>query len=66
MSLEAGTKLGPREIVSALGAGGMGEIYGADSSTSRLAQVGPVSAKRAAREAMRKKRPLLLRVVHSL
>ena len=27
MSLEAGTKLGPYETVSALGAGGMGEVY---------------------------------------
>jgi eukaryotic-like serine/threonine-protein kinase len=27
MSLEAGTKLGPYEIVSPLGAGGMGEVY---------------------------------------
>src|SRR6266404_6321266 len=27
MSLAAGTKLGPYEIVSALGAGGMGEVY---------------------------------------
>jgi eukaryotic-like serine/threonine-protein kinase len=27
MALSAGTKLGPYEIVSALGAGGMGEVY---------------------------------------
>ncbi len=27
MALTAGTKLGPYEIVSALGAGGMGEVY---------------------------------------
>ena len=27
MSLSAGTRLGPYEIVSALGAGGMGEVY---------------------------------------
>ena len=27
MSLAAGTKLGPYEIVSPLGAGGMGEVY---------------------------------------
>ena len=27
MSLSAGTRLGPCEIVSAVGAGGMGEVY---------------------------------------
>jgi serine/threonine protein kinase len=27
MSLAAGTRLGPYEIVTALGAGGMGEVY---------------------------------------
>jgi eukaryotic-like serine/threonine-protein kinase len=27
MALSAGTRLGPYEIVSALGAGGMGEVY---------------------------------------
>ncbi|HYB53102.1 MAG TPA: serine/threonine-protein kinase, partial [Thermoanaerobaculia bacterium] len=27
MTLEAGTKLGPYEILSAIGAGGMGEVY---------------------------------------
>jgi len=29
MSLNAGTRLGPYEIQSALGAGGMEEVYGA-------------------------------------
>ena len=27
MSLSAGTRLGPDEIIAALGAGGMGEVY---------------------------------------
>ncbi len=27
MPLDAGTQLGPYEIVSAIGAGGMGEVY---------------------------------------
>ena len=36
MALPAGTRLGPYEIVSALGAGGMGEVYRAhDSRLSR-------------------------------
>ncbi len=29
MPLEAGTQLGPSEILSPIGAGGMGEVYGA-------------------------------------
>jgi eukaryotic-like serine/threonine-protein kinase len=32
MALTSGTKLGPYEIVSLLGAGGMGEVYGASDS----------------------------------
>jgi hypothetical protein len=42
MTLSAGTRLGPYEIVSAVGAGGMGEVYREDdltaSSTRRLEQ----------------------------
>ena len=39
MALEAGTKLGPYEILSPLGAGGMGETHG-DRSRSHFDRVG--------------------------
>src|SRR4029453_18450625 len=40
MSLAAGTKLGPYEIVGALGAGGMGEVYkGRDTRLDRTVAI---------------------------
>src|SRR5262245_51968302 len=40
MSLNAGTRLGPYEIVSAIGAGGMGEVYKAtDTRLSRTVAI---------------------------
>ena len=35
MALEAGTKLGHYEVVSSLGAGGMGEVYRAKDTKHR-------------------------------
>ncbi len=35
MTLEAGTRLGPYEIVSLLGKGGMGEVYWAKDTSRR-------------------------------
>jgi hypothetical protein len=36
MQLVAGDKLGPYEIVAAIGAGGMGEVYWFDELTRRV------------------------------
>ena len=45
MALSAGTRLGPYEIVSALGARGMGEVYRArDSNLGRDHSAIPVPA----------------------
>ncbi len=54
MALEAGTKLGPYEIVSAIGAGGMGEVYKAtDTRLNRTVAVKILPAHVSEREDMK-------------
>jgi hypothetical protein len=44
MALEAGTKLGPYEILSPLGAGGMGEVFTTITYRSGLVGLGYLEA----------------------
>ena len=46
MALTSGTKLGPFEIQSSLGAGGMGEVYRADMPARAELSLLPVPATR--------------------
>ena len=56
MALTSGTRLGPYEIVSPLGAGGMGEVYRArDSRLDRDVAIKVVRADRAASEGSRER-----------
>lgn len=49
MSLHAGTKLGPYEIIAPLGAGGMGEVYrGRDPRLGRVVAIKVISESLAA------------------
>ena len=56
MVLAAGARLGPYEIVSALGAGGMGELYRArDTRLDRIVAIKVIRGREAASLAMRER-----------
>src|SRR5712692_8467908 len=67
MSLSAGTRFGPYEILSALGAGGMGEVYQArDTRLDRIVAIKILPAGMAAREEVRQRFDREARAVSSL
>ncbi len=67
MSLPAGTKLGPYEIVAPIGAGGMGEVYRArDTRLDRTVAVKILPAHVAARPEMRERFEREARAVSAL
>src|SRR5216683_2822936 len=56
MSLKAGTKLGPYEVLSAIGAGGMGEVYKArDTRLNRIVAIKVLPAHLADRAELRER-----------
>ena len=67
MSFSAGDKLGPYEILSPLGAGGMGEVYKArDTRLDRLVAIKVLPAQIAKREDLRQRFEREARAVASL
>jgi eukaryotic-like serine/threonine-protein kinase len=56
MSLSAGTKLGTYEVLSAIGAGGMGEVYRArDTCLDRIVAIKVLSTHLADRSELRER-----------
>src|SRR3569832_1078581 len=67
MPLEAGTRLGPYEIVSPIGAGGMGEVYRArDTRLGRDVAIKVIPARLAADERLRDRLEREARTISSL
>jgi serine/threonine protein kinase len=67
MTLSAGTRLGPYEIVAALGAGGMGEVYRArDTRLGRTVAIKVLPAGLAADPEHRRRFELEARAVSAL
>src|SRR5215510_8665810 len=67
MTLQAGTKLGPYEILGALGAGGMGEVYrGRDTRLDRIVALKVLRAHSAATPDLRQRFEREARAVSSL
>jgi serine/threonine protein kinase len=64
MSLSAGTGLGPYEILSIIGAGGMGEVYKARDT--RLDRTSPSKFPRSSSPSASSGKPALWRVEHNL
>src|SRR6266436_4441737 len=67
MALSAGTKLGPYEIVSALGAGGMGEVYKArDTRLNRTVAIKVLPAELSGNSDLRQRFEREARAISSL
>src|SRR5216684_34367 len=67
MSLKAGTRLGPYEILSAIGAGGMGEVYRArDTRLDRIVAIKVLPAHLAGRPDLRERFEREARTIASL